>query len=68
MTIQKTSPIGTYLFERGGLTSSPAEGAEPVDHFDFCSKCETEVPVDGKGVCMHCFSDINFESPAGSSD
>jgi hypothetical protein len=56
MTIQKSSPIGTYVFERGGLTSSPAEGAEPVDHFGFCSNCECEVPVGGHGVCMYCFN------------
>ncbi|OYU30114.1 MAG: hypothetical protein CFE39_15155 [Comamonadaceae bacterium PBBC2] len=55
MTIQKISPIGAYVFERGGLSNSPAEGAEPVDHFDFCPNCETEVPVDEQGVCMHCY-------------
>lgn len=55
MSLPKTSPIGTYVFERGGLTSSPAEGAEPVDHFDFCPNCETEVPVDEQNFCMHCF-------------
>lgn len=58
MTIQKTSPIGTYVFERGGLTSSPAEGAEPVDHFAFCPSCEAEVPFDEQGACMHCFKAI----------
>jgi hypothetical protein len=61
MAIQKTSPIGTYVFERGGLTSSPAEGAEPVDHFDFCSNCETEVPVDEQDTCMHCYKSIEKE-------
>jgi hypothetical protein len=29
-----------------------------VDHFDFCPKCETEVPVDDQGFCMHCFIEI----------
>lgn len=58
MSLQKTSPIGTYVFERGGLTSSPAEGAEPVDHFDFCPTCETEVPVDEQDVCMHCYKKL----------
>jgi hypothetical protein len=58
MTLQKTSPIGTYVFERGGLTSSPAVDAEPVDHFDFCPNCETEVPVDDQGTGMHCFKEI----------
>lgn len=55
MTIQKISPIGAYVFERGGLTNSPAEDAEPVDHFDFCPNCETEVPVDDQNICMHCY-------------
>jgi hypothetical protein len=55
MSIEKTSPIGTYVFERGGLTNSPAAGAEPVDHFDFCPNCECEVPVDDQDICMHCF-------------
>jgi hypothetical protein len=58
MAIQKTSPIGTYVFERGGLTSSPTEGAEHVDHFDFCSNCETEVPVDEQDTCMYCYKSI----------
>ena len=62
MTIQKTSPIGTYVFERGGLTSSPAEGSEPVDHFDFCPSCESEVPVDEQDVCMFCFKQIENQS------
>lgn len=62
MTIQNTSPIGTYVFERGGLTSSPAEGAEPVDHFAFCPSCECEVPVEGNDVCMHCFKEIPGDS------
>lgn len=58
MAIQKTSPIGTYVFERGGLTSSPAEGAEPVDHFAFCPSCEGDVPVDEQDTCMHCHNKI----------
>lgn len=58
MSLQRTSPIGTYVFQRGGLTNSPAEGAEPVDHFDFCPNCETEVPVDEHDVCMHCYKPI----------
>lgn len=62
MTIQKTSPIGTYVFERGGLTNSPAEGAEPVDHFDFCPNCETEVPVDDQSFCMHCYKKIENDN------
>lgn len=65
MNFQKISPIGAYVFERGGLTNSPAEGAEPVDHFDFCKYCECEVPVDAQNFCMHCFkliSNINQES------
>jgi hypothetical protein len=61
MAIQKTSPIGTYVFERGGLTSSPAEGAEPVDHFDFCQNCEKDVPVDLKNFCMFCFKPVRSE-------
>jgi hypothetical protein len=61
MTIQNTFPIGTYVFGRGGLTSSPVEGAKPVDHFDFCQCCESEVPVDGDGVCMYCFKEIPQE-------
>lgn len=62
MTIQKISPIGTYVFERGGLTSSPAEGAEPVDHFSFCLNCEFEVPVDSDSHCMYCFNEVKSES------
>jgi hypothetical protein len=48
------------VYERGGLTSSPSDGAEPVDHFDFCQNCEREVPVDSEGVCMHCLREIQL--------
>lgn len=65
MSIQKTSPIGLYLHERGGLTSNAAEDAEPVDHFGYCPSCDSEVPVDGNGFCMHCFKEISQDQEAG---
>jgi hypothetical protein len=61
MSIEKTSPIGTYVFERGGFTNNSSDGAEPVDHFDFCPKCECEVPVDEEDVCMYCFNKIETD-------
>jgi hypothetical protein len=61
MSTNKTSPVGAYVHERGGLTNNSADGAEPVDHFDFCPNCEREVPVDSEGVCMHCFTQLNVD-------
>lgn len=55
MTKKKISPVGAYVYERGGLTNNPSDDAEPVDHFDFCPNCEREVPVDAQDVCMYCF-------------
>lgn len=62
MSLRKISPIGTYVFERGGLTNSPAEGAEPVNHFAFCPNCECEVPADSQDICLYCFKEINDSS------
>ncbi len=59
MSTNKTSPVGAYVHERGGLTNNADDGAEAVDHFDFCPNCEREVPVDSEGVCMHCFIQLN---------
>jgi hypothetical protein len=55
MTEKKTSPVGTYVFERGGLTKSESGDVEAVDHFDFCPHCDCEVPVDAEGGCLHCY-------------
>lgn len=59
MTTNKVSPVGAYVHERGGLTNNSDDGAEAVDHFDFCPNCEREVPVDSAGACMHCFKLIS---------
>ncbi len=62
MTFPKTSLIDTYVFEHGGFTNNPSDGAEPVDHFDFCPNCESEVPVDDQDTCMYCFKNIQNDN------
>ena len=58
MGTKPTSPVGAYVYERGGMTGNKSDDAEPVDHVDYCPNCEKEVPVDAEGVCMYCFNEI----------
>lgn len=58
MGTKQISPIGTYVYERGGFTNNGADGAQPVDHFAFCPNCEREVPVDSENACMYCYRGI----------
>jgi hypothetical protein len=62
MGTKPTSPVGTYVYERGGFTNNEADGAKPVDHFAFCSNCEREVPVDSADDCMYCFHPVIEEN------
>jgi hypothetical protein len=62
MSTSKTSPVGAYVHERGGLTNNADDGAEAVDHFDFCPNCEREVPIDSEGGCMHCFKLVSKQN------
>ena len=64
MSKKPTSPVGTYVYERGGLTGNMTDDGEPVDHFDYCPNCEKQVPVDAESVCMYCFKEI-VEIPQG---
>ena len=49
----------TYVFERGGSTVSPSDGAAQVAYFAYCSHCGIETPVDNLNTCTYCFQPVS---------
>lgn len=69
MTIGEKPKNGQlFSYERGGLTSSGSDVAEPVDSFADCSNCDIEVPVDAKGFCMTCYQELALQKPHEDRD
>lgn len=68
MAINPGSPVGLYLYERGGLTCNNDEpDVLPVDHFAYCQHCDIGVPVDAQQVCMYCVNPVPLEGQAQAS-
>lgn len=60
---EKPKNVQVFSYERGGLTCSRSDVAEPVDPFAYCSNCDIEVPVDAKGFCMTCYQASALQKP-----
>ena len=54
------------LYEKGGqeaIYNAVARGDLPVDRWDYCPACETDVPV-LKDLCLVCWTGLAAESPS----
>jgi len=52
----------TYVFERGGSTASPSDGAAQVAYFAYCSHCDIETPIDHLNTCTYCFHQVSDDA------